>query len=92
MEQQMDTQATGILAYIPIIGLILAYCIGDKEGAKFHLNQSLVLHIFAIFSLIPILGWLWGIFLIVCWILGIVGAVNGEEREVPLLGAIKLYK
>ncbi|MBR1691419.1 MAG: hypothetical protein IJ711_01445 [Lachnospiraceae bacterium] len=88
----MDTQATGILAYIPVVGWLLAYFTGDREGAKFHLNQGLVLHIFLLLTWIPFLGWLFGIFLIVCWIIGLVGAVNGEEREVPLLGAIRILK
>ena len=38
----MDKKMTGIIAYITLIGLILAFCIGDKEGAKFHINQALV--------------------------------------------------
>ena len=27
----------------PRIGWIVAFCAGDKEGAKFHLNQALVI-------------------------------------------------
>lgn len=39
----MSKKATGILSYFSLIGWIIAFCAGDKEGAKFHLNQSLVL-------------------------------------------------
>ena len=42
----MDKKMTGIVAYITLIGLILAFCIGDKEGAKFHINQALVVTLF----------------------------------------------
>ena len=39
----MDKKTTGIVAYITWIGLLVAFLAGDKEGAKFHLNQSLVI-------------------------------------------------
>lgn len=37
----MDKKTTGIVGYITLIGWIVAMCAGDREGAKFHLNQSL---------------------------------------------------
>jgi hypothetical protein len=39
----MDKKVTGILSYFGIILWLVAYLAGHKEGAKFHLNQSLVL-------------------------------------------------
>ena len=39
----MDTKTTSIVAYITWIGLLIAFCAGDREGAKFHLNQALVI-------------------------------------------------
>ena len=39
----MNKKTTGIIAYITWIGWIVAFCAGDKEGAKFHLNQALVI-------------------------------------------------
>ena len=38
----MDAKTTGIVAYITWIGLVLAFVLGDREGAKFHLNQYLL--------------------------------------------------
>ena len=88
----MDARTTGIVAYITWIGLLLAILIGDREGAKFHLNQALVIWLFALFSAIPCIGWIWAIFCFVCWVMGLIAAINGEEKEVPLLGKIKLLK
>ena len=48
--------------------------------------------IFFIPALIPCLGQIWGIFMMVCWILGLVAAINQEEKEVPLIGRIRLLK
>ena len=41
--EKMNKKTTGIIAYITWIGWIVAFCAGDKEGAKFHLNQALVI-------------------------------------------------
>ena len=41
----MNAKVTGIVSYISWIGWIVAFLAGDKEGAKFHLNQSLILMI-----------------------------------------------
>lgn len=96
----MDKKTTGIVAYLTLIGWIIAYLAGDKEGAKFHLNQALVIELVAILGgflrYIPLIGGLLGavvsIFVLVCFILGIVSAFKEEEKEVPLLGSIKLLK
>lgn len=96
----MDTKTTGIVAYLTWIGLLIAFLAGDKEGAKFHINQSLVIVlaevIIGVVSVIPFIGWIiggvGGIFTFVCWIIGLIGAINGEEKEVPLLGKIKIIK
>lgn len=100
----MSKKATGIVAYISIIGWIIAFLAGDKEGAKFHLNQALVVDvtmiigniIAGILGIIPIIGGIVtiviGVILLVLWILGIVYAVKEEEKEIPIIGAIKILK
>lgn len=88
----MDKKATSIVAYFTWIGLIIALLAGDKEGAKFHLNQALVIMLFSLLSIIPCIGWIWGVFMLVCWIMGLVAAINQEEKPVPLIGGIKLIK
>lgn len=88
----MDKKTTGIVAYLTWIGWLIALLAGDKEGAKFHLNQALVLWLFSLLSAIPCIGWIWGIFIIVCWFIGFIGAINEEEKEVPLIGSIKILK
>ena len=100
----MDTKTTSWVSYITFIGWIVAYCAGDKEGAKFHLNQSLIIWIgylcvflaAFILAFIPVLGWIvtWAayIFLFVMWIMGLINAINQEEKELPLIGKIKILK
>lgn len=94
----MDKKTTGILAYVTWIGFFIALVLGDREGAKFHINQALVLNLFSLINLlswIPIVGIVakaFGIFCFICWLVAFVGAINDEEREAPLLGKIKLIK
>ena len=91
----------GILFFLPLV------MYPDDEFAKFHANQGLAVlltaiigeAVFGVLSIIPVLkvvfGILCGVFgaliLILC-ILGVVNAVNGEKKELPLIGKIRLLK
>jgi len=96
----MDKKTTGIVAYLTWIGLVIAFVAGDKEGAKFHLNQALVIMlaslICSVVGIIPILGTIvalvGGIFVFVCWIIGFIAAINEEEKQVPLIGKFQILK
>lgn len=71
------------------------------SAGAYHLRQTLLLHIIALclwilnmlFVFIPFLGWLInivimlaGIGLFVLWLLGLIAAINGEEKPMPLIG------
>lgn len=73
-----------------------------SQLGAFHIRQSLFLMIcgFAtaiaqmLFVFIPFLGWIISILLyfvllglFVLWIIGLIAAINGEEKPVPFLGA-----
>ena len=97
----MDKKTTGIVAYITLIGFLIALIAGDKEGAKFHLNQALVIWLVGLIGgvvcmFIPFVGGLLStvlsVFTLICSVLGIISAVNGEEKELPLIGQIKILK
>lgn len=99
----MDTKVTSIVAYLSWIGLIIAFLAGDKEGAKFHINQALVVMLMSLgsvvfsilagfISFIGILGGIWSILVCICWILGIIAAVKQEENEIPVIGKIRILK
>jgi len=100
----MDRKVTGIVAYITWIGWIIAFLAGDKEGAKFHLNQALVVLIAqlalgivsSILGLIPFIGgilaFVIGLVNLVIWVLGLYYAITDQQMEIPYIGAIKLLK
>lgn len=97
----MSKKATGIVAYITIIGWLVAFLAGDREGNKVHLNQGLVLGLSLIVSgiigQIPIFGfWILACILwvatIVFDIIGIVYAATDNDNELPVIGNIKILK
>lgn len=95
----MSKKATGIVAYITWIGWLVAFFAGDREGAKFHLNQALVIAlgeivvgILANIPFVNIVAGILGLFLFVCWIIGLIAACKEEEKEIPLIGGIKILK
>ena len=91
-ESNISKRTTGIIAYITWIGFLIALLVGDKKGAMFHINQALVVNLFAFGAVIPFVGWIWAIFICVCWIMGMVYAYKEQEKEVPLIGKIKILK
>lgn len=103
----MDKKVSSIIAYIPFIGPLISYFVGDKDGAKFHINQGLVITLGFLCTIIlgkvlgwiPIIGWIIGIvlkivdiLLVVCIVLGLISAFKGEDKEIPFLGIIKILK
>lgn len=96
----MDRRATSIVSYLSFIGWLIAFCAGDREGANFHLNQSLVLNlaglIVAAIRKFPLIGspvaWILNIVLFVLWIMGFIYACQDKEQEVPVIGSIHILK
>lgn len=96
----MNNKTLSIVAYITIIGWLIAYFSGkDKADAllKYHLKQSLGLAIvsiifnvvlFVVASIVPSLAFLGlvGYVIMVFWILGIINAANGALKPVPVFG------
>lgn len=87
-----------VLAYI--IFLIPLLAAKDSRFARFHTNQGLVLFISAIIisivAAIPIIGWIIapiiGLLITVLAIIGIINALNGRTKELPIIGKFKILK
>lgn len=101
METNVSNDVQGkniaIISYLTVIGLILAFVMNNEKKepfASFHIRQSLGLVItsiaLAIINVIPVLGWIVSIIgylvLLYMWIVGLLNAVNGKEKVVPILG------
>jgi uncharacterized membrane protein len=97
-----EDRTVAILAYITLIGFIVAIVLhtSNKKTAlgAFHLRQALGLLITSmvvaiggmVLAFIPILGPLavfviW-IGLLVMWLMGLIAAINGRQKPMPVLG------
>jgi uncharacterized membrane protein len=102
-----DNKIMGILAYLGILFLVPYLAAKESPFARFHANQGCVLFIVAIAlwivsticAFIPYIGWLlslliWllymGIFVLM--IIGIINAVKGEMKQLPLIGKYTILK
>lgn len=92
----IEGKTIAIISYLTFIGLIIAFVMNnDKKNpfATFHIRQSLGLVLFLVLInilsyivTIPMLTYILGLGVFVLWILGIIAAVQGEMKPVPLLG------
>ncbi len=90
--QTMSKKMTGIVAYLSYIGFILAYLCGDKEGAKFHLNQALIIHLISLTGFVPYIGRIVMPLTTILWFIGFIYATREEEKEVPVVGSLRLLQ
>ena len=87
-----------VLAYILFFIPLLAA--KDSKFARFHTNQGLVLFlggiIASVVAVIPVIGWIIapiaGLVITVLAIIGILNALNGRAKELPVIGKFKILK
>ena len=89
----MDGKTIGIIAHLTLIGWIIALVMNsdDKrtELGSFYIRQTLGLMLLGIIcGVIPIVGWILAIGVFVLWIISLLGALKGEQKEVPLVGSL----
>ncbi len=94
MEQK---QLVGIVSYITVIGLIIAFILNQQQKdafGSFHIRQSLGVLVSGIalsfVAMVPIVGWILAIIgsllLLIMWLMGLLSAIKGETKPVPVLG------
>ncbi len=91
-----EGKTAAIVAYLTIIGTIIAYFMNSDSKntfAAFHIRQALGIHItFYVLGVLVGLfdSWLvssaFYIFIAILGIYGLVTAIQGEQKEVPILG------
>jgi uncharacterized membrane protein len=93
----VEDKTVAILSYLTIIGFIVAIFMYQNQKTRlgaFHLRQVLGIVVTglagSVCMVVPILGWIvWffvAILLFVLWVMGLLSAVRGDMRPVPLLG------
>lgn len=86
-----DGKGLGGLAYITWIGTLIAYLTGkENRYVLYHVQQGIVLILAFVLVAIPILGWIWGLFCLVLFVIGIINGFSGKVQPLPLIGNIGL--
>ncbi|MBE7660936.1 DUF4870 domain-containing protein [Tenacibaculum finnmarkense] len=91
-----EGKTNAIISYFTIIGTIIALILNnDKKNsfASFHIRQMVGLNAlyflsgwFVMTYISFFIGVIINIILFVFWIIGLIGALKGEEKKIPLLG------
>lgn len=98
MEEKTSGKTVAIVAYLTIVGTIIAYFMnldGKDPLGSFHIRQAFGVHIL-FYILAALLGFLTAVllsllfmfFFFVLWLFGIVHALKGEERPIPVIGPL----
>jgi uncharacterized membrane protein len=86
----MDGKTKAIVAHITWVGWLIALIINSNEKdeiASFYIRQLLGIYLFSIvISFIPLVNIVGWIIAIVFWILSLIGSINGEMKETPVVG------
>jgi uncharacterized membrane protein len=93
----VDDKTVAILSYLTIVGFIVAIFMHQNHKTQlgaFHLRQVLGMVLTAaagaVCGVVPILGWIVWFFVVIAlfvlWIMGLLSAVKGDMRPVPVLG------
>lgn len=86
----MDGKTKAIVAHITWIGWVIALVVNSSEKdeiASFYIRQLLGLYLFSlVISFIPVINIIGWIVALVFWIMSLVGAINGEQKELPVIG------
>ncbi len=99
----MENKNTNIYAALAYILFFIPLIVDkDSEFGKFHANQGLNLLLLGIAvsvlgAIIPFIGWfiispIGGLLVLVLAIMGIINALNGESKELPIIGKYRLLK
>ena len=94
-----EDKTVAVVAYLTLIGFIAAGSIHSNKKTKlgaFHLRQMLgfmlSLLIVIVLFVIPVIGWIlipvFYICMFVLWIMGLLAAIKGEMKPMPLVGSL----
>ena len=94
-----NNKIISLFAYCGILFIVPLLAGKDSKYARFHTNQGIVLFILSVimtfFSVFPNIGWVFkigGVFVAILAILGIINAVTGKARELPLIGKFRILQ
>ncbi|PQJ78110.1 DUF4870 domain-containing protein [Polaribacter porphyrae] len=98
MENQTvnEGKTAAIIAYFTIIGTLVAFIMNNSKKnsfTSFHIRQFFGIFImgminkYLVFDMLgKFIGGIVFLFLVILWFIGFIGAIKGEEKQVPVVG------
>ncbi|PCH52164.1 MAG: hypothetical protein COC22_04505 [Flavobacteriaceae bacterium] len=98
MENQTvhEGKTIAIISYITFIGTIIAFIMNQSKQnyfASFHIRQAIGLGLLSFtvsllknYLNLGLAGSILGFAVLGLWLFGLIGAIQGEEKKIPLLG------
>lgn len=86
-----EDKTVAIVSYLTLLGFIAAIIIHSNKKTQlgaYHLRQTLGLFLTSFLLIIPILNFLLIVVLFVLWVMGLVAAIKGEMKPVPVMGPL----
>ena len=83
-------QWMGVLACIPIVGLILMFVEKDDNFVRYMGAQYTLVGVLQFFSWVPVIGWLLAPVTVVLILVGMFKAYKGERFDVPVISGLGL--
>lgn len=97
MEEQKfdpkDIEANKGIACLSYIGILFLIPMLAKKESKFaqeHAKQGMVMFIAALLMAIPVIGWIWGVIVLVTNVIAIINTLQGKFWKIP--GAYELSR
>ncbi|MGN0443950.1 MAG: zinc-ribbon domain-containing protein [Acutalibacteraceae bacterium] len=94
-----NNKVISLFSYIGILFLVPLLAAKDSKYARFHVNQGLVLFlantVLGVAAVIPfgrIVSAAGYVFTVVCAVIGIINALQGNAKELPLIGKFRILK
>ena len=95
-----NNKVISLFSYIGILFLVPLLAARESKYAQFHVNQGLVLFltdiILGVVAAVPVIGWIVSgagyVFTVVCAVIGIINALQGNAKELPLIGKFRILK
>lgn len=97
-DDKKDIEENKIWALVAYIIFFLPLLTEAKKSpfVKFHVKQSILLFITSVIvslfgTYVPFVGWfiimpLGSLFVLILWIMGIINTINGEKKNLPVIG------
>ena len=88
-EHSTEDKFYAILSYIWILFLIPLLAKKENKWIHQHAKQGFIMFLAGFLVWVPLFGWIWGVYLFICWIIVIIKVLTGAPYwKIPGVGDI----